>query len=155
MRSPDGQEYPNRGMYLEVVENQRLVFTDAYSTAWEPSQQPFMTVILTFQEEAGKTRYTARVRHWTGADREMHEKMGFMAAGHSVRINSRRWSPNKKAMNSNLPQLRRGGDQRLGIGVTGRGKHSLRRPVFHDAALLHDIYAIRNRPHDVQIVRHE
>jgi uncharacterized protein YndB with AHSA1/START domain len=25
----------------------------------------------------GKTRYTARVRHWTVADREAHEKMGF------------------------------------------------------------------------------
>jgi uncharacterized protein YndB with AHSA1/START domain len=25
----------------------------------------------------GKTRYTARVRHWNVADREMHEKMGF------------------------------------------------------------------------------
>ena len=36
-----------------------------------------MTVILTFEEEGGKTRYTARVRHWTVADRETHEKMGF------------------------------------------------------------------------------
>jgi len=34
-------------------------------------------VILTFEEEGGKTRYTARVRHWTVADREAHEKMGF------------------------------------------------------------------------------
>lgn len=77
MRSPDGQEYPNRGVYLEVVENQRLVFTDAYTAAWEPSQKPFMTVILTFQEDAGKTRYSARVRHWTVTDQEAHEKMGF------------------------------------------------------------------------------
>ena len=29
MRGPDGAEFPNRGVYLEVVENQRLVFTDA------------------------------------------------------------------------------------------------------------------------------
>jgi len=36
-----------------------------------------MTVILTFEDEGGKTRYTARVRHWTVADREAHEKMGF------------------------------------------------------------------------------
>ena len=27
--------------------------------------------------EDGKTRYTARVRHWTVVDREAHEKMGF------------------------------------------------------------------------------
>ena len=77
MRGPDGSDLPNRGVYLEVVENERLVFTDAYINAWEPSPKPFMTVILTFEDEAGKTRYTARVRHWTAADRETHEKMGF------------------------------------------------------------------------------
>ena len=77
MRSPDGKDLPNRGVYLEVVENERLVFTDAYTQAWEPSQKPFMTVILTFEDEGGKTRYTARVRHWTVADREAHEQMGF------------------------------------------------------------------------------
>jgi uncharacterized protein YndB with AHSA1/START domain len=77
MRGPDGTEFPNRGVYLEVVENRRIVFTDAYTSAWEPASKPFMTVILTFEDEGGKTRYTARVRHWTVADRETHEKMGF------------------------------------------------------------------------------
>jgi uncharacterized protein YndB with AHSA1/START domain len=78
MRGPDGNEFPNRGVYLEVVENERIVTTDAYTKAWEPSEKPFMTLILTFEEDVGgKTRYTARVRHWTVADREMHEKMGF------------------------------------------------------------------------------
>jgi uncharacterized protein YndB with AHSA1/START domain len=77
MRGPDGNEFPNRGVYLEVVPNERLVFTDAYTKAWEPAPKPFMTVIVTFEEEGGKTRYTARVRHWTVADREQHEKMGF------------------------------------------------------------------------------
>ena len=77
MRSPDGQDMPNHGVYLEVVPNQRLVSTDAYVKAWEPSPKPFMTLILTFEDEGGKTRYTARVRHWTVADREAHEKMGF------------------------------------------------------------------------------
>jgi uncharacterized protein YndB with AHSA1/START domain len=77
MRGPDGVEMPNRGVYLEVVPNERLVITDAYTTAWEPSDKPFMTLVLTFEDEGGKTRYTARVRHWTVADRESHEKMGF------------------------------------------------------------------------------
>lgn len=77
MRGPDGNDLPNRGVYLEVVENARLVVTDAYVAAWEPSQKPFMTLILTFEPEAGGTRYTARVRHWTVADREAHEAMGF------------------------------------------------------------------------------
>jgi|SRR5277367_6070364 len=77
MKGPDGQEMPNRGVYLEVVKNERVVFTNAYTKAWEPSDKPFMTVILTFEDEGGKTRYTARVRHWSVEDREMHEKMGF------------------------------------------------------------------------------
>ena len=77
MRGPDGKDLPNRGVYLEVVANERLVSTDAYVEAWQPSEKPFMTLILTFEDEGGKTRYTARVRHWTVADRETHEKMGF------------------------------------------------------------------------------
>lgn len=76
-RGPDGQEFPNRGVYLEVVKNERLVFTDAYTRAWEPSEKPFMTVTITFTPENGRTRYHARVVHWTAADREAHEKMGF------------------------------------------------------------------------------
>jgi uncharacterized protein YndB with AHSA1/START domain len=77
MRAPDGSEYPNRGVYLEVAENKRLVFTDAYTSAWTPSDKPFMTVELTFEDQGADTLYTARVRHWTVADRETHEKMGF------------------------------------------------------------------------------
>ncbi|HSK40625.1 MAG TPA: SRPBCC family protein [Arenibaculum sp.] len=77
MRAPDGTDLPNRGVFLEVVENERIVMTDAYTHAWEPAEKPFMTVIVTFADEDGKTRYTARALHWTAADREAHEKMGF------------------------------------------------------------------------------
>ena len=77
MRDPEGNEFPNRGAYLEVVENERLVFTDAYTRAWEPSEKPFMTVILTFEDQGGKTRYTARALHWTLEDCERHRQMGF------------------------------------------------------------------------------
>ena len=77
MRSPDGQDLPNRGVYLEVVPDTRLVVTDAYRSAWVPSEKPFLTVILTFADEAGGTRYTARARHWTLEDRRAHEAMGF------------------------------------------------------------------------------
>jgi uncharacterized protein YndB with AHSA1/START domain len=77
MRGPDGTEFPSHGVYLEVVKNERLVFTDAFVNAWTPSKKPFMTAIVTFEDEGGKTRYTARARHWTIEDREQHEKMGF------------------------------------------------------------------------------
>lgn len=77
MKSPEGQEFPNPGIYLEVIPGKKLVFTDAYTKAWEPSAKPFMTATLTFEDEGGKTKYTARVLHWSEADRETHEKMGF------------------------------------------------------------------------------
>lgn len=77
MRGPDGPEFPNRGIYLDVVKNRRLVFTDAFVSAWEPSNKPFMVGTVTLENLGGKTRYTARVTHWSVADREAHEKMGF------------------------------------------------------------------------------
>ncbi|WP_341675492.1 SRPBCC family protein [Niveibacterium sp. SC-1] len=78
MRGPDGQEFPNRGVYLEVEKNRRLVFTDAYTEAWLPSAKPFMTGVISFDEEPGsKTRYTARVLHWNAEDCKAHEAMGF------------------------------------------------------------------------------
>jgi uncharacterized protein YndB with AHSA1/START domain len=77
MRDPEGRDWPNPGVYLDVVENERLVFTDAFVSAWEPSAKPFMTAIVTLADENGGTRYTARVLHWTVADREEHERMGF------------------------------------------------------------------------------
>jgi uncharacterized protein YndB with AHSA1/START domain len=77
MRTPDGNDMPNRGVYLEVVPNEKLVFTDAFTEAWIPSAKPFMTGMLTFADEGGQTRYTARVRHWTREDKALHETMGF------------------------------------------------------------------------------
>ena len=90
MRSPDGNDMPCPGV-TEVVPNQRLVFTDAYTSAWQPSQKPFMTVILTFEDEGGKTRYTARVRHWTVADRQRARRWASTPAGPNVPTSSRRW----------------------------------------------------------------
>ncbi len=78
MRGPDGRDHPNRGVYLDIVENRRIVVTDAYVRAWEPSEKPFITLVLTFDDlGGGRTGYTARALHWTVADRQAHEEMGF------------------------------------------------------------------------------
>ena len=78
MRDPSGAEYPASGVYLEVVKNERIVTTDAFEAGWRPSEKAFMTTILTFEDAGpGKTKYTARALHWSSADREKHEKMGF------------------------------------------------------------------------------
>jgi uncharacterized protein YndB with AHSA1/START domain len=36
-----------------------------------------MVATITFEPEAGKTRYTAVVRHWSEADKKKHEEMSF------------------------------------------------------------------------------
>ena len=79
MRSPEGQDIPCPGTYLEIVPNRKLVFTDAYTGDWQPKTdgKPFMTAILTFEDENGQTRYTARIRHWSAEDKKSHEEMGF------------------------------------------------------------------------------
>jgi uncharacterized protein YndB with AHSA1/START domain len=78
MRSPEGQEIPCPGQYLELVPGRKIVATDAYIGDWVPnSNKPFMTMVLTFEDEGGKTRYTARVWHWSAEDKKKHEEMGF------------------------------------------------------------------------------
>jgi uncharacterized protein YndB with AHSA1/START domain len=77
MRKPDGAEMLNRDVYLEVVQDSKLVLTDAYTSTWVPAERPFLTFILTFEETGGRTKFTLIARHWTVADREAHETMGF------------------------------------------------------------------------------
>lgn len=76
MRAPDGTDMPNEGVFLEVVPNRKIVFTNAFTTGWIP-QDPFMVVIITFEPEGSATRYTARVRHWNEDTMKRHEQMGF------------------------------------------------------------------------------
>lgn len=78
MRAPDGTEYPTKGVFLEVIENEKIVFTDAFDAGWEPSADIFFTAITTLEAlPGGKTNYTARALHWTIENREKHEQMGF------------------------------------------------------------------------------
>lgn len=76
MRSPDGEDMPMQGVFLEVVPNRRIVSTDAFTDGWAPAG-PFMVSITTFKPEGSGTRYTARVRHWTDEALKTHEAMGF------------------------------------------------------------------------------
>ena len=77
MADGEGNEFPNPGLYLDVVPNERLVFTDAFTSAWEPSERAFFVCELTFADEGGKTRYIVRAKHWNIETKEEHEKMGF------------------------------------------------------------------------------
>jgi uncharacterized protein YndB with AHSA1/START domain len=74
----DGNIMHNNGVYLEVVPNEKIVFTDAYTAGWKPAAEPFMTAIVTFEDIGdGRTRYTAIARHRNPDTRKAHEDMGF------------------------------------------------------------------------------
>ena len=77
MRSPEGKEFPNIGCYLEVVPNERLVWTDALLPGYRPAENPFMTAIITLESQGNGTRYTAVAIHRDDAGRKKHEDMGF------------------------------------------------------------------------------
>ncbi|MFW8636813.1 SRPBCC family protein [Cribrihabitans pelagius] len=76
----EGREIRNHGVFLEVEQEKKLVFTDAYSEGWKPAEDPFMTAILLFDAaEGGGTTLTIIARHRTAEARETHEQMGFHA----------------------------------------------------------------------------
>jgi uncharacterized protein YndB with AHSA1/START domain len=74
----DGTEMVNRGVYLDLVPREKLVFTDGYTEGWKPAAEPFMTAILLLADAGdGQTSYTAIARHRTPEARQAHEDMGF------------------------------------------------------------------------------
>jgi len=85
MRSPEGQEMPGLGCYLEVVENEKLVWTNALAPGFRPCKDPegtscgsfFFTAIITLAPQGSATKYTALVLHGDEGARRQHEDMGF------------------------------------------------------------------------------
>lgn len=81
----DGKEMKNEGVYLEIVPQEKLVFTDGYREGWKPSENPFMTAIIQFEDASdGGTKYTAIARHRTPEARQSHEDMGFFSGWGTV-----------------------------------------------------------------------
>ncbi len=78
MRSPDGNDFPNNGCFLELIKNNKIVWTTALEEGFRPSNEPLqITAILTFESHPNGTKYTARVLHRNIEDRKKHEDMGF------------------------------------------------------------------------------
>ena len=74
----DGNLMENNGVYLEVIPNEKLVFTDTYTVGWKPAPEPFMTAIVTFEDAGpGRTRYRAVARHRSAETAKQHADMGF------------------------------------------------------------------------------
>jgi uncharacterized protein YndB with AHSA1/START domain len=80
MRSPDGKEYPNVGCWLEVLPQDRLVWTDALLPGYRPSPTPLFTAVVELEAHGSGTRYTVRALHADPATRKRHEEVGFRSA---------------------------------------------------------------------------
>jgi len=63
--------------YLDLAENERLVFTNALTGGWRPAEQPFITAIITLRAHDEGTEYHAHVMHKTPEDRRLHDELGF------------------------------------------------------------------------------
>ena len=86
MTGPDGFDtgHGNPGCVLEVIEGEKLVWTNALAPEYRPAEmgegfESFpMTAVITFADAGnGQTHYRAVALHRNAADREVHEQMGF------------------------------------------------------------------------------
>ncbi|GMU78590.1 MAG: hypothetical protein AMXMBFR46_13850 [Acidimicrobiia bacterium] len=79
MRGPDGEEGGGTGCFLEVLHEERLVWTGALGPGFRPNppEEMAFTAIISLVPTAGGTRYTAAVMHAEAASARRHEEMGF------------------------------------------------------------------------------
>jgi uncharacterized protein YndB with AHSA1/START domain len=83
MRGPEGQQVENAGCWLEIVENEKLVWTGALGPGYRPRPVPpgsfLMTAIIALEAQGDGTKYRALVVHADEDARRLHEGMGFHA----------------------------------------------------------------------------
>lgn len=78
MRSPEGADMPaEAGCFLEMVPNERLVWTDALLPGYRPKENGFFTGIILLEATATGTHYTAIAKHKDAAGAKQHAEMGF------------------------------------------------------------------------------
>jgi uncharacterized protein YndB with AHSA1/START domain len=77
--SEDGGDFTPHlnACFLAVDHLDRIVFTNALLGGWRPAEHPFITAIITMRDHPDGTEYAAHVMHRSGADRAMHQQMGF------------------------------------------------------------------------------
>ena len=80
MRSPEGRELSNAGCYLEVVENEKLVWTGALGPGYRPQKAgfvPLFTAVILLEPHGAGTKYTAIAIHGEEEAAKTHADMGF------------------------------------------------------------------------------
>ncbi len=85
MQSPEGEEFPGTSVYLQIVPEKKLVWTNALQPDFRPSDRfiacpgddfPF-TAIIEMQAHGSGTKYTATVLHANEENCKKHAAMGF------------------------------------------------------------------------------
>ena len=82
MRASDGTVYVNRGTYLEVVANERIVTQDERDANAAPGNIPAGVHIVTFADVDGKTLVTLTSRFETIEDRDLMVRYGMLDGIH-------------------------------------------------------------------------
>ena len=84
MESPEGEQFPNAGCYLEVKPNELLVFTSVMSEGFRPvspangaEDLPFTARVELTPDGSGGTHYRAVAIHADEAGCQRHSEMGF------------------------------------------------------------------------------
>lgn len=88
MQSPEGQHFQNSGCYLEVIENEKLTWTNALEPGFRPANPPetspghecsefLMTATIMLEAHGKGTKYTALIQHANAEACITHAKMGF------------------------------------------------------------------------------
>ena len=81
MQAPaGGEEIKNVACYLEIVPNERLVWTDTLLPGWRPADSARLgvTVIIAMESLGSRTRYIITALHRDEASRKRHEDMGML-----------------------------------------------------------------------------
>lgn len=77
MRSPEGEEFDNGGLFIDVQHERLIAFTDALDKDWRPSPDAFFSARIHFETEGEGTRYTAYALHKDEEGCKRHVEMGF------------------------------------------------------------------------------
>jgi uncharacterized protein YndB with AHSA1/START domain len=85
LKSPEGQEFSNSGSYLEIIENELLVWTNALMPGFRPAPthksegrlEFFFTATIQLETHGPGTRYVVIVRHADEEGCRKQSAMGF------------------------------------------------------------------------------
>jgi uncharacterized protein YndB with AHSA1/START domain len=79
MQGPAGEEVAVHGCFLEVCDQEKLVWTELMTAGFRPVPTPpfGFVAVVTLEDWGNRTRYSVRAMHTSPQSRQQHEEMGF------------------------------------------------------------------------------